>query len=87
MEKSAEQIRNNIIEKLYSIDNKELLDAMDKLLAASVKQDKPYKISSEQKEVLDSSDQDIIYGRLISDEDLNAEVDEWLKDNYEIEDR
>jgi hypothetical protein len=80
MEKSAEQIRNNIIEKLYSIDNKELLHAMDKLLEASVKQDKPYEISSEQKEALEASDQDIIYGRLISDEELNAEEDEWLKE-------
>jgi len=80
MEKSAEQIRNNIIKKLYSIDNRELLDAMDKLLEASGKQDKPYRISSEQKEALEASDQDIIYGRLISDEDLNAEEDEWLKE-------
>ncbi|HSJ66903.1 MAG TPA: hypothetical protein VK921_04485 [Anditalea sp.] len=80
MEKSAEQIRNNIIEKLYCIDNKELLFAMDKLLDASINQDKPYKVTSEQKEALEASDQDIIYGRLISDEDLNAEEDEWLKE-------
>lgn len=34
---SIDQIRNNLIDKLISIKNKELLTAVDKLLGVSVK--------------------------------------------------
>lgn len=36
--------------------------------------------SEEQRKAFDSSESDILSGRLISDEDLNDEEDEWLKE-------
>lgn len=77
---SIEQIRNNLIDKLTSIKNKELLSAVDRLLEVSVKEEDVYQVSEEQRKVLQASEVDIANGRLISDEDLNSEEDEWLNE-------
>lgn len=77
---STEQIRNNLIDKLISIKNKELLSAVDRLLEVSVKEEDVYKVSEEQGKVLRASESDIASSRLISDEDLNNEEDEWLRE-------
>ena len=76
---STEQIRNNLIEKLISIKNKELLSAVDRLLEVSVKEEDLYKLSEDQRKALQASEMDIVNGKLISDEDLNNEEDEWLR--------
>ena len=77
---STEQIRNNLIDKLISIKNKELLSAVDRLLEVSVKEEGVYKVSDDQRKALKASEIDIANGRLISDEDVNNEEDEWLKE-------
>lgn len=77
---STEQIRNNLIDKLISIKNKELLSAVDRLLEVSVKEEDVYKVSDDQRKALQASEMDITNGRLISDEDLNNEEDEWLRE-------
>ena len=76
---STEQIRNNLIDKLISIKNKELLSAVDRLLEVSVKEEDVYQTSEYQKKALQAGDVDIANGRLISDQDLNNEEDEWLR--------
>ncbi len=38
-----------------------------------------YKVSTEQIETLKASEEDINYGRISSDEEVNAEEDEWLQ--------
>jgi hypothetical protein len=77
---STEQIRNNLIDKLNSINNKDILSAVDRLLEVSVKEEDVYKVSVDQRKALQASETDIANGRLISDEDLNNEEDEWLKE-------
>lgn len=76
---STEQIRNNLIDKLISIKNKDILSAVDRLLEVSVKEEDVYKVSEYQRKALQASEMDIANGRLISDEELNNEEDEWLK--------
>lgn len=77
---STEQIRNNLIDKLISIKNKELLSAVDRLLEVSVKEEDVYEVSDDQRKALKASEIDIANGRLISDADVNNEEDEWLKE-------
>ena len=77
---SIEQIRNNLIDKLSLIKNKELLSAVDRLLEVSVKEEDVYNISEEQRKALQASNSDIASGRLVSDEDLNFEEDKWLNE-------
>ena len=62
---STEQIRNNLIDKLISIKNKELLSAVDRLLEVSVKEEDVYKVSDDQRKALQASEMDIVNGRLI----------------------
>ena len=76
---STEQIRNNLIDKLITIKNKDILSAVDRLLEVSVKEEDVYKVSEVQRKALQASEMDIANGRLISDEELNNEEDEWLK--------
>ncbi|CAN5169372.1 hypothetical protein BH23BAC2_BH23BAC2_26690 [soil metagenome] len=84
---STEQIRNNLIDKLISIKNKDILSAVDRLLEVSVKEEDVYKVSEDQRKALQSSEMDIANGRLISDEDLNNEEDEWLRSSLDLNDK
>ncbi len=77
---STEQIRNNLIDKLISINNKDILSAVDRLLEVSVKEEVIYKVSEDQRKALHASEMDIANGSLISDEDLNTEEDQWLRE-------
>lgn len=76
---TTEQIRNNLIDKLYAIKSKELLSAVDKLIEVSVKEDFVYKLTEQQRLSLQESENDIANNNLISDEELNKAEDEWLK--------
>ncbi|MDQ3395465.1 MAG: hypothetical protein M3512_15330 [Bacteroidota bacterium] len=77
---STEQIRNNLIDKLISIKNKDILSAVDRLLEVSIKEEDIYKVSEDQRKSLQASEIDIVNGKLISDEDLNNEEDELLRE-------
>lgn len=76
---TTEQIRNNLIDKLYAIKSKELLSAVDKLIEVSVKEDFVYKLTEQQRLSLQESENDIANNNLISDEELNKAEDESLK--------
>jgi len=77
---ATDQIRNQLIEKLLLIKDKEVLSAMDKILEANVEKEMVYKVTAKQRQTLEASEEDIKYGRIISHEDLNQEEDEWLKE-------
>lgn len=76
---SAENLRNDIIEKILTISNKEYLTALYQLL-----QNSPYKnkiaLTEEQIFVLQLSEKDIEEGRLISQDQMNEEDLKWLKE-------
>jgi hypothetical protein len=75
---SIEKIRNSLIDKIGQIEDKELLKAIDKLVEVSIP--KAYDLSPEQVKALEASEEDIKYGRLKSDEDVNNDEDQWLKE-------
>ncbi len=76
---SAENLRNDIIEKILTISNKEYLTALYQLLQNSPGKNK-IALSDEQVHVLQLSDSDIEEGRLISQEQMNEEDLRWLKE-------
>ena len=75
---TTDQIRNNLIDKLMSIGNKDILSAIDRLLESTVKEKDVYKVSDQQRLILQASELDIRNGKFISDDDLNKEEDQWL---------
>lgn len=77
---TADNIRNNIIDKLLTISNKEYLTALYKLINTSSMNNEAIKLSEEQLFMLNLSEDDIKNNRVVSQEKLD-EIDlEWLKD-------
>lgn len=76
--RTTESLRNNLIEKILSIKDKEVLSAIDKLLESSMRSDEAVELTEEQKILIRAGLKDIKAKRLISDEQLNKEEDEWL---------
>ena len=72
---TTEQIQQGIIDKILLLNNQDLLLAFDTLLGRSVRDIDVYKISDQQRQVLQASEEDIKYNRLTSDEEVNREED------------
>ncbi|MBK7762393.1 MAG: hypothetical protein IPI46_03345 [Bacteroidetes bacterium] len=72
-------LRNEIIEKVLCISNKEYLNAINHLVENKEYNDNVVKLSKEQKLLLDLSDQDIKNNRVIKHDDLMKKKQAWLK--------
>lgn len=75
---TIDKIRNKVIDKILSIRNKEFLEALDKLISFSASESDVVKLTDEQKEMLQMSEEDIKYGRLISQDVMDKRNLEWL---------
>jgi len=75
---TAETLRNNLIDKLLSISNKEYLMALNQLVEKSSVGNDVVSLTEEQILMLQFSDKDIEAGRLISQEQLDKIDLEWL---------
>ncbi len=76
---TADNIRNNIIDKLLTISNKDYLAALYQLVEKSTVDTDVVKLSKEQILMLQLSDQDILNNRLISQTNLDKEDLQWLQ--------
>ena len=75
----ADNIRNNIIDKLLTISNKEYLSALYQLVSTSAVNDDVVKLSEAQILMLNMSDEDINNDRVVSYDQLDKSDLEWLK--------
>jgi hypothetical protein len=75
---TVETLRNDLIDKLLTISNKDYLFALNKLVEKNTVTDAPIQLSRSQIAMLQLSDDDITHGRLISQEDLDKRDLEWL---------
>ena len=73
-------IRNGIIDKLLAISDKEYLIALLRLVDNSAVQGEKIKLTMEQKLMLELSENDIRNGRIISQDDLDKNDLQWLKE-------
>ena len=72
-------LRNNIIDKLLTITNKDYLSALYHLVNSSSVDNDIVKLTDEQILMLRLSDDDIIHDRLIDQKQLDKEDLQWLK--------
>jgi hypothetical protein len=70
--KTADTIRTKLIDKILSIQNIDFLKALDKLVTTSAQAD-TVRITKEQREMLEMSENDISAGRVVSDDKLDFE--------------
>jgi phage tail tape-measure protein len=75
---TVDKIRTGLIDKILSINNKDFLEALDKLISSSKYESEIVKLSDEQKLMLEMSENDIKNGKLISQEAMNKRNLEWL---------
>ena len=77
---TADNIRNNIINKLLTISNKDYLTALYKLVESSSVDEDVVKLTKEQKIMLELSDKDIKNNRVISQDQLDKDDLQWLQE-------
>lgn len=77
---AVDHLRNNIIDKLLTITNKDYLSALYKLVEKSSVDHDKVKLTKEQIKMLKLSDADIKNGRLLSQEEVDKDDLKWLKE-------
>ncbi len=75
-----EQTRKSLIEKLNSINNIELLQALNELISSESTSSEILKLNQTQKELIELSDQDIKNGNTIDQEVMMDRNLKWLKE-------
>jgi archaellum component FlaF (FlaF/FlaG flagellin family) len=75
---TIENVRNGLIDKILTIKNKEFLLVLDKLISSSSSESDSVQLTSEQRAMLEMSEQDIKDGKLISQEAMQKRNLEWL---------
>jgi hypothetical protein len=75
---TVDKIRNSLIDKIISIRDIEILEAIDKLVSLS--ESDIVELTIEQKEMLQMSENDIDNGQLISQDQMNKRNLEWLNE-------
>jgi len=75
---TVDTLRNNLIDKLLTISNKDYLQALNQLVENSSVEHNAVKLTEEQILMLQLSDKDIEAGRLISQEELDKKYLKWL---------
>ena len=76
--KTIDNIRNSLIDKLQTINNKDFLEAIDKLISTSMINSEDIELTEEQITMLEMSENDIKKGNVISQEAMNKRNLEWL---------
>jgi len=76
---TVDKLRNNLIDKLLTISNKDYLKALNQLVENSGIEHNAVKLTEEQILMLQLSDKDIEAGKLISQEQLDKDDLMWLK--------
>jgi hypothetical protein len=77
---TTDTLRNNIIDKLLTIDNKDYLTALYQLVNSSSVSPDTVKLTDEQILMLQLSDQDIKSGNLIAYDQLDKDDLQWLSE-------
>lgn len=73
-------LRNNIIDKLLTISDEDDLSAIYQLVERSSSDNDTVKLTQEQILMLQLSDKDILNGKLISQDQLDKEDLQWVKE-------
>ncbi len=78
---NIEALRSKLVERIFSTKNVDFLQAIENLFLSvqPEKESDKYILSETQKEMILIAEEDIKYGRTISDEELRKLDEEWMK--------
>lgn len=77
---TVQKLQSGLIDKIQSIKDKDLLEALDKLISSSASGPEFIKLTNEQRVMLEMSEEDIKSGNLISQEAMDKRNLEWLNE-------
>lgn len=77
---TTNQLKKLLISKIDDINDEELLKAVYKIMDYKSTPGEIFQITNEQKKSIDAGLKDIENGDIISDEELQKEIDLWLKE-------
>jgi hypothetical protein len=72
------ELRYSLLDKLMSVRDIDVLQKINELIGNVDLNSPVFKVTDGQKQMLMKSEEDILNGNIISDDDLNAEEDQWL---------
>ncbi|KEY19686.1 hypothetical protein [Kaistella antarctica] len=73
-------LRSRLVQKIFLTKNIDLLDALDKIFSSTENDSElKFKLSETQKEMLLMAEDDIKYGRTLTDEELRKLDEEWMQ--------
>ncbi len=76
---SLQVLRNRLIEKILRTTNVSFLEGIDKIFTSSkIVDEEIVELSDSQIEIIKIAEEDIKYGRLISEEELDKSDEEWM---------
>ncbi len=75
---TVDNLRNDLIDKIMTINNLDYLAALNNLLSAGTTEMQPYPLTEEQELMLQMSEEDIKYGRFVSQNELMTRTETWL---------
>jgi len=78
---NIEVLRSKLVERIFSTKNVDFLQAIENLFLSVQPEEESdkYILSETQKEMILMAEEDIKYGRTISDEELRKSDEEWMK--------
>jgi len=77
---STEQLKNLVIDRISEIEDENFLQAIKTILDSNTVAASIYKLTEEQKQKVKIGLAQLDNGQAISNEDLEQEEDEWLKE-------
>lgn len=73
-----DNLKYELLDKLISIEDHRLLEEINNVIGDVDINKRIFKTTSDQKDMLSKSEEDIRNGNCISDEELNEEEEKWL---------
>ena len=74
---TIESIKNRLIDRILATKNEQLLEAIENIFVSTQNED-IVSLTSEQIEMLMMSEEDISYGNLVSEDELEKRDSQWL---------
>lgn len=71
--------RNELIDRIRSIKNKDILDEVHRLLDVDIEDDSVYQLNNQQKKEIKHAQNQIKQGKGIQSNEADREIDEWLE--------
>ncbi len=74
------QLKNKILEKIKNLENPDLLEEIYRFLELETSDLEVYKLTPEQQKSIEEGLDDYKKGNIMTDKDVNDEIDKWLNE-------